>query len=192
MLRLFSCQTLPRLLWPIIFDVGHRPTERSVCLSKQLPHTHTHTHNPPDCAALSWALWWREKGKRAALRRNNSTVRRCQAQGAVRWVMICVHWCCCSLLCWMLNHGPLWLGVDPLCGQDPGGNGGKGWAGCNEPGLYCCAIVCCSRFFPHCVCVYNACLYVCFTMRPFSHWGISKGCCSVTSPVSRCLLLPSN
>lgn len=113
------------------------------CLNK--PH-------PPDCAALCCALLWREKGKRTALRRNNSTVRRCQALGVVRWMMIWAHWWCCFSLCWMLTHGPLWLGVDPLCGQHPSGSGGQvQWAQAWTAGLWS---VWRSFSFSVCACMY--------------------------------------
>ena len=119
--RLFSCQTISRLFdrFCLIFAMDFLRAGRVPCLSKQLHPPRT----PPDWAALSSALWWREKGKRAALRRD-STTRRCQAQGAVSWMMIWIRPYCRVSLCCMLKHGPLWLGVDPLCGQGPIGGGG--------------------------------------------------------------------
>lgn len=111
---LFSCQTPLCLPWPIIFDVYHWVPKcgRGPLLSKQAP-------TPPTVQPFSWVLYWREKGKRAALKRNNSTVRRCQALGAVRWMMIWVRWCCCFSLCWMLTHGPQVAGRRPTVWSGP-------------------------------------------------------------------------
>lgn len=147
------------------------------CCLHKLPPPRLCSLFPEHCSVV------REKGERAALRRNNSTMRRCQALGAVRWMMIWAHCCCCFSLCWMLTHGFPWLGVDPLCGQSPGGSGGKGWVGCNEPSLDCWAVVCGSRF-----CVY-VCMhaYICVLVRrhgsgvPFfcvPFWWISMACYS--------------
>lgn len=75
----------------------------------------------------------------------------------------------------MLTRGPLWLGVDPLCGQDPGGSVGKGWVGCNEPSLECWVVVCWCMF-----CVYVLCVsfHLCFSMPPWT-----QGCPPPVFPV---------
>lgn len=157
-LRLFSCETLHFLLWPITFDVCHRVPvcRRGSLLSKQAPTPRLCSPFPAHCSGE----------KRAREQRSGETIAPwgdVRALGAARWMMIWAHWCCCFSLCWMLTHGPLWLGVDPLCGQDPGGCGGKGWVGCNEPSLDCWARVCRSRFCVY-VCVS---LHVSFSMPPW-------------------------
>lgn len=63
----------------------------------------------------------------------------------------------------MLTHGPPWLGVDPLCGQDPGGSGGKGGraGGWDVMSPVCTAGLLSVGAGFVCVCVFmHACLYV--------------------------------